>query len=152
MPELHFKQLRYNYSACGPFSKHRERIKKFRETSSLKHLYRIELDKGCFDHQAALSDKKYLTNTTISDEILKDRAYEIDRNRGYDGYQRVLASIVYNCFDKKTGSIVSVNEQLAEELRKPVIKKSKRWKVYARFKENIQAADLAEMFSLNMHG
>ena len=42
----------------------------------------------------------------------------------------------------------SVNEQLTEELHKPVIKKFKRRKVYARFKDNIWAADLAEMESL----
>ena len=47
-------------------------------------------------------------------------------------------------FDKKTGSRVSVNEQLAEELHKPVIKNFKRGKVYARFKGNIWTADLAE--------
>ena len=39
-----------------------------------------------------------------------------------DGYQGALASIIYKIFDKKTGLGVSVNEQLAEELPKPVIK------------------------------
>ena len=63
--------------------------------------------------------------------------------------------MVYKFFDKKTGSGVigkagvSVNEQLAEELHKPVIKKLKRRKVYARFKDNIWAADLAEMESFS---
>ena len=46
---------------------------------------------------------------------------------------------------KKIGSGVSANEQLAEELHKTVIKKFKRRKVYARFKNNIWTADLAEM-------
>ena len=45
--------------------------------------------------------------------------------------------MVFKCFEKKTGSGVSVNEQLAEELRKPIIKKFKRRKVYARIKVNI---------------
>ena len=44
---------------------------------------------------------------------------------------------------------MSVNEQLAEELHKPVIKRFKRRKVYASFKVNIWAADLAEMKSLS---
>ena len=52
-------------------------------------------------------------------------------------------------FDKKTGSEgtatskvgVIVNEQLAKEIHKPVIKKSKRRKVYARFEDNILAVD-----------
>ena len=45
--------------------------------------------------------------------------------------------MVYKFFDRKTGSGISVNEQLAEELHKPVIKKIKKRKVYARFKDNI---------------
>ena len=57
--------------------------------------------------------------------------------------------MVYKFFDKKTGSRASVNAQLAEELQKPVIKKFERRKVYARFKDNIWAADLAEMGSLS---
>ena len=80
---------------------------------------------------------------------MKDIAYEIDRNCNYDGYQRELTSMVYNVFDKKTGWRVSVNEQLSEELNKPVIKKIKRRKVYARFKDNIWGADLSEMESLS---
>ena len=45
--------------------------------------------------------------------------------------------MVYKIFDEKTGSGISVNEQLAEELHKPIIKKLKRRKVYTRFKDNI---------------
>ena len=43
----------------------------------------------------------------------------------------------------KTRSGVSANEQLAEKLHKPVIKKFQRRKVYARFKDNIWADDAA---------
>ena len=57
--------------------------------------------------------------------------------------------MVYKCFEKKTGSGISVNEQLAEELHKPVIKKLNRRKVYVRFKDNIWVADLTEMKSLS---
>ena len=39
--------------------------------------------------------------------------------------------------EQKTGSEVSVNEQLAEVLHKPVLKKFKRRKIYARFKDSI---------------
>ena len=46
---------------------------------------------------------------------MKNRAYEIDENQRYDGYQRTLVVMVCKFFDKKTGSGVSVNEQLAEE-------------------------------------
>ena len=105
----------------------------------MKHLYRNKLDKACFALDAAYSDSKDLAKRTILNKILKNRAYEIARNRGYDGYQRALSSMVYKFFDKKTGSGISVNEQLAEELHKPVIKKYKRIKVYARCRDNIWA-------------
>ena len=42
---------------------------------------------------------------------------------------------------------MSVNKKLAEELHKAEIKKNKWRRVYARFKDNIWAADLAEMGS-----
>ena len=80
---------------------------------------------------------------------MKDRAYEIARNHGYYGNQRALGSMVYEFFDKKTGSGISVIEQLAEKLHKPVTKKFEIKKVYARFKDNIWAADLAELGSLS---
>ena len=110
MPELHLKQPGFTYSTCGAFTKHRERIQKFKERGNLKQLYRNELDKACFAHNAAYEDSKGLEKRTISGAILKDRADEIARNRGYDGYIRALVGMVYKFFDKKTGSGVSVNE------------------------------------------
>ena len=56
MSELYLKQPLFTYSTCGPFTKHRERIQNFRETGNLKHLYRNELDKACFAHDAAYYD------------------------------------------------------------------------------------------------
>ena len=63
-----------------------------------------------------------MAKRVISNKILKDRAFEIATNCNYDGYQRALASMVYKFFDKKTGSGVSVNGQLEEELHEQVIK------------------------------
>ena len=59
---------------------------------------------------------------------MKNKAYKIAINPKYDGYQRRLASMVYKFFDKKTGSSVSVNEKLAQELYKPVLRIFKRRK------------------------
>ena len=56
------------------------RVQKFREKGNLKHIYRNELDKACFAHDAAYSDSKDLAKRTVSDKILKDRAYEIAIN------------------------------------------------------------------------
>ena len=145
MQKLNLRQSGFTYSACGTFTKHRERIQKFRETGSLRHLYRNELEKVCSAHNAASSENKDLAKRPISEKILKDRSYEIARNPGYDGYQSALGSMMYKFLNKKTGSWVrmtskarlSVNEQLAEELHKLVTKKFRRRKVYGRFKDNI---------------
>ena len=109
MPELHLKHPGFTYRACELFTKHCERIQRFRKTSNSKPLFRNELDKNCFRHDAACSDNKDLTKRTISDKILKDRAHEIVRNLECHGNQRPLASMVYKIFDKKTRSGVSVN-------------------------------------------
>ena len=152
MPELHLKQPGFTYGACGPFIKHCERIQKFWETGNLKHLSRNELDKAGFANDVACFDSKDLANRIISDRFLKDRGYEVAGNRGYDGHERALSSMISKFFEKKTGSGISVIEQLAEELHKPIIDKFKRRKVSARFKDNIWAVDLAErewLFSKN---
>ena len=109
MTELHLKKPGFTYSACGSFTKHRERIQKFKETGNWKHLYRNELDKACFSHDVAYFNKKDLAERTISKKISKDRAYEISRNGNHDWCQRVLASIVHKFFNKKEELGLSVN-------------------------------------------
>ena len=94
MRELHLKQPGFTCSACRPFTKHSVRIQKFRETFNSKHFSENELDKTCFAHDAAYSDSKDLPKIAISDKILKDRVYKTARNRGNDGDQRALASMV----------------------------------------------------------
>ena len=69
---MHLKQPEFTYSACGPFTKHRERIQKFKETGYLKNLYRNKLDKAGFAHDAAYSDSKDLAKRTVLDKILKE--------------------------------------------------------------------------------
>ena len=72
-------------------------------------------------------DFKDLARRTVSDKVLRDKAFNIAKNTKYDGYQRALASMVYNFFDKKLTSSgvnteVKHNEQLAKELHKTIIK------------------------------
>ena len=74
----------------------------------------------------AYGDLKDFARRTASYKFLRDKAFNIAENPKYDGYQRGLASMVYNFFDKKTsvGTIaIPQNEQLAEELHKPIIRK-----------------------------
>ena len=48
MPEMHLRQPGSIYSACGPFTKNRERIQKFKESGDTNYIYKNELDKACF--------------------------------------------------------------------------------------------------------
>ena len=105
MPEIHLQKPGFTYSACGPFTKHKERIKKFEQTGT-QYIYRNELDKVCFQHDAAYADNKDLLNRTRADKILRYKAYDIANNPQYDGYQRGLASMVYKFFDTKASSPV----------------------------------------------
>ena len=122
MPEMHLKQPGFTYSACRPFSKNKERIQKFKETGDSRYIYKTELDKACFQQDMAFKVFKSFF------------AFNIAKDPKYDGYQRGLASMVYNFLDKKTAGsgIKSMpqNEKLAEELYKPIIRKFKQRKVY----------------------
>ena len=69
IPELHLKQLRFTYSACGPFTKHSERIKKFKGTGDLNYVYKNESDKVCFGYDDVYADSKDLAvKTVLKDE------------------------------------------------------------------------------------
>ena len=158
MPEMHLRQPQFVYSACGPFTRHKERIKEFKHTGDTRLLYRNELDKVCFKHDAVYTKYKDVENRLISDQKLKNSVYDIASNPKHDGYQRGLASMVYKFFgskvaplDKKTmsGKGIKNNKILAEELHKPDIKKFNKRKVYSQFKDNIWGVDLADMQSLS---
>ena len=112
MPEMHLRQRAAvfknkkkagftTYSACGPFTKHEQRIQKFMETGDVNYIYKNELDKACFQHDMAYNNFKDLKRSTQPDNVLKDKAFKIASDAKYDGYQRVLASMVYKLFNKK---------------------------------------------------
>ena len=152
MPEMHLRQPGFTYSACGPFTKNKERIEKFMQTGNTDFIYKYELDKAYFQHDMAYGKSKYLVKRTQSDKVLRQKAFKIASDPKYDGYQRGLASMVYKFFDKKSSESGITNEfnyQLANELHKPVIKKFKKRKVYSSLKDNIWGVDLADMQPLS---
>ena len=72
----------------------------------------------------AYGDFKDLKRRTFSDKVLRDKAFNIAKNPKYDGYQRGLGSKFFDKKSKGSGINIEVkhNEQLAKELRKPIIK------------------------------
>ena len=58
MPEMHLRQPGFTYSDCGPFSKNKERIKKFKEIGVARYIYQNELDKAYFQQDISYGDFK----------------------------------------------------------------------------------------------
>ena len=151
IPEMHLKQPGFTHSVCGPFTKNKERIKKFKEMGDTKYIYKNELHKACFQYDMTFGDFKDLAKRTSSDKVSRDKVFNIAKNPKYDGYQRGLASMVCKCFDKKSAGSGTKNEmkqnqqQLIEVLHKPIIKKFQKRKVDSSFEDNIWSADLADM-------
>ena len=85
IPEMHLKIRGFTDSACGPFTKNKERIQKFKETGDTSYIYKNELDKACFQHDMAYGDFKDLKRRTASDKVLRDKAFNIAKNKKYGG-------------------------------------------------------------------
>ena len=149
MPEIHLRQPQFVYSACGSFTRNKERIQKFKETGDTSYIYKNELDKACFQHDMAYGDFKDLPKRTEADKVLRDKAFKIASGQKHDEYQRRLTSMVYKFFDKKSqgSGLANDNEniQLANELHKPIIKKFNKRNVYSSFKDNTWGVDLTDM-------
>ena len=85
IPEMHLRQPQFTYSACGPFTKHKQKIQKSKETGDTNYIYKNELDEACFAHDAAYSDSKDLTKRTAADRILRNRAFNIAKHQNMMG-------------------------------------------------------------------
>ena len=103
---------------------------------------------------------KILQKEPLQIKISRNRAFNIVKDPKYDGYQRGLASMIYKFFDKKfKGSgvkhvntkLTPQNQQLVEELHKPIIRKFEKRKVHAAFKDNIWGVDLTDMQLLSKY-
>ena len=98
MPELHLIQPGVIYSACGPFTKSKERIEKFMQSGNQDFIYRNDIDKACFQHGMACGKSKDFANIIQSNKVLRDKAFKIANDPKYNGYQRGLASMIYKFF------------------------------------------------------
>ena len=88
------KQPGFTYSACGLFTRNKERIEKFIQTGNTDFIFRNELDKACFQHNIAYGKSKDFAKRTQSDKVLGDEVFKIASDPKYNGYQRGLATMV----------------------------------------------------------
>ena len=130
MPEMHLKQPGFTYSACGPFTRNKERIEKFMQTGNTDFSCRNEFDKACFQHDMAYGKSKDLTKKTQSDKFLRDKTFKTATDLKYDSYQRRLASVAYKFFNKKSsGNGLDTDQIISSQMN--LIKK-----VYSSFGDN----------------
>ena len=174
MPEMYLRQPGFTYSASRPFTKNKKRIKRFKESGDWRYIYQNEVDKAFFQHDMTYRRFKELPRRTVSDKVLHNKAFNVAKNPRYDGIKKVLLQWFIFFFDKKSSAthanqfagnavtrawsealttqnqsdienkIIS-NQQLAEELHQPIIRKFEKRKACSSFKENIWSADLADM-------
>ena len=106
MPEMHLKQPEFTYSACGPFTKNKERIQKFKKTGDTSYIYKNGLDKTCVQHDMGYGDFKDITRRAASDKVLGDKAFNIAKNLMYYGYQKGLLLWFINFLIKSPQGVV----------------------------------------------
>ena len=150
MPEMQLMQPGFTYSARGPFTKNKEKIQRFKETGDTSYIYKNELDKACFQHDMAYGDFKDLAKRTAADKVLRNKAFKIASDQKYDGYQRGLASMVYQSFliesQKEMGWLIikKIQNQLINYINQ-FLENLKKRKVHSSFRDNIWGVDLADM-------
>ena len=125
MSEMHLWDLTAKeYSACGPFTRHKQIINDFIKDGKLSHILKNRLDAVCFQHDSAYAKYKDRLNRKKSDIVLRNKALKIAMDPKVDGCQRGLASVVYKFFNERTKGLGLKNslnnEILANELHKPI--------------------------------
>ena len=70
----------------------------------LRHIYKNDLDMACFSHDLSYGTYKDLTNRTVSDKVLMQRAHNISQDKTLGRWQRSLAEMVYLFFKRKSSS------------------------------------------------
>ena len=77
---MNLRQPRFTFSACGTFTKNKERMQRFNEIGDSRYIYENKLDKVCFQHDMTYWYFKFLTRRTASDKILRDKEFDIAKN------------------------------------------------------------------------
>ena len=102
MHEMHLWDPKVKiYSACGPFTRHKQRINELMKDGKLSHILKNRLDAACFQHDSAYAKYKNRLNRKNSDIVLKNKALKIAMDPRINGYQRGLASMVYKFLMKE---------------------------------------------------
>ena len=111
--ELHLMDpLVGKYSACGPGTKHKERIKKYLQTGDVTNLFVNKLDAACFDHDEGYAAVRDVAGRKPYDQKLIEDTKKSVNDKSVDGYQRAYAALINKFFSKKIGSGLTRRQEL----------------------------------------
>ena len=103
--ELHLMDpLVGKYSACGPGTKHKERIKKYLQTGDVTNLFVNKLDAACFDHDKGYAAVRDVAGRKPYDQKLIEDTEKIVNDKSVVGYQRAYAALINKFVSKKIGA------------------------------------------------
>ena len=118
MPEMHLRQPRFVYSACGAFTRHKERIKEFKRTRDTRYIYRNELDKACFQHDSQYKDNIWGVDLADMQSLSRENKGIKYLLCAIDLYSKY--AIVIPLKDKKEISVVNAFDKIIKQSnRKP---------------------------------
>ena len=112
--EMHLRQPEFTYSACGPFTENKEKIKK--ETADSRHIPQNEIDNAFFQHDMIYGGFKGLNRRTAADKVLLDKTFNIAKR-----LLTLLLLLVNITSGGRIRNEIISNKELAEELRKPIL-------------------------------
>ena len=127
MPEIHLKQPGFTYGACVSFTKNKWRIQKFKETVDSRYINKNQLDKAFFQHDMVDGHFKDLAKRTASAKFHEIKHLQLLEILNMIDIKEVLNLSFINMLIRKTKgcgikSEFKQNQQLAEELHKPIIR------------------------------
>ena len=100
MPRIHLIQSGFTYKGYEAFTENKARIEKLKETLDISYIYQKERDKFLSQHDMAYGGFKYLHRRAVSEKVLRDKPFNIARNRKYEEYQCDIVSVLYNFFER----------------------------------------------------
>ena len=103
------------YSACGPGTKHSDRVRSYIKTGNTDFIFKNNLDKACFYHDSGYTKYKDVEHRHIYDRQLMNAAANIANDQNIDGPQRALAALITTFFQKKLQMGQGVKNKQSEE-------------------------------------
>ena len=123
MLEMHLKQPGFTYSACGLFTKNKERIEKFMQTGNINFICTNELDEACFQHDMVMANQKIYKKKISQIKFWEIKHIEWWVIQNMMVIKEDLHWWFTSFLSSARGIVNEPNYQLANDLHKPINRK-----------------------------